>query len=230
MDTYMSSATGLYTTFLGNKKKERFEIILEPLQALLQLALLAYCPIGTKLAIANNLLVVQHPYWGQALVRTYYQDSKDDLFYLFNVIARYNKFYSYMKDEDSEERFLFKYLVTLAKKGIDNLLHTYTQIDRHALLHTLQMYKTMLESPDLFDRSDSDDDTDQEISLETNIDDIFINIRKLYSKEEFIIIYNTLLLVERNPQSYEAYMTGLNNILEPTNQKIKKWINDNIVF
>ena len=38
------------------KKKERFETILEPLQALVQIAFLSYYPIGSKLTIKNNIL------------------------------------------------------------------------------------------------------------------------------------------------------------------------------
>ena len=146
--TYMSSASGLYNTLIRSKK-ERFEIILEPLQAIIQLAILSFYPIGTKLTIYNNLLFVQPAYWGQSFVRTYYNDSKDDLFYLFNVIVRFNKFYYHIADLEGEERKLFDLLINLAKNGLDNLLQTYTQIQRHALLHTLQMYKNMLDNPDL---------------------------------------------------------------------------------
>ncbi len=41
----------LYKTISGSKKKERFETILEPLQALIQIGFLSYYPVGTKLTI-----------------------------------------------------------------------------------------------------------------------------------------------------------------------------------
>ena len=84
----------LYNTFIGGKK-ERFEIILEPLQAILQLALLSFNPIDSKLTINNNILYIQNPAWSQGVVRSYYHDSKNDLFYLFNVFIRFNKFYQH---------------------------------------------------------------------------------------------------------------------------------------
>ena len=83
----------LYSVVGKEKKKERFETILEPLQAITQLAILSFCPKGSKLSIANNLLYVQHPSWTQGLLRSYYQDARDDLYFLFNVIRRFNKFY-----------------------------------------------------------------------------------------------------------------------------------------
>ena len=38
------------STFIKNDKKERFDMILEPLQSIIQLALISYCPIGSKLS------------------------------------------------------------------------------------------------------------------------------------------------------------------------------------
>ena len=57
-----------------------------------------------------------------------------------------------------------------------------------------------------------------------------VNIKKLYSIQDYNIIYNTLVLLEKNPQNYNEYINGINSILNPINSQIKKWINDNIVF
>ena len=65
---------------------------------------------------------------------------------------------------------------------------------------------------------------------DTNIDLIFIKITDLYSQEDYTIIYNTLVKIQNDPQYYLNYVEGLNKILEPVNIRIKKWIDDNIVF
>ena len=44
------------------------------------------------------------------------------------------------------------------------------------------------------------------------------------------IILNTLTLIEKRPEHYETYISGLNQLMEPINIQIKKWINDNIVY
>ena len=44
------------------------------------------------------------------------------------------------------------------------------------------------------------------------------------------MIYNILTLIEKRPEYYENYILGLNNVMEPINVQIKKWINDNIVY
>ena len=62
------------------------------------------------------------------------------------------------------------------------------------------------------------------------IDTIFINIKDLYTQPEINILYNTLLIIQRDPTNYLNYINGINMMLIPMNEKIRKWINDNIVF
>ena len=257
----MYQATGLlYNTFILSKKKERFAIILEPLQALLQLALLSFTPIDTKLNIYNNILYIQTPTWNQSLRRSYNNDSKNDLFFLFNVFIRFNKFYPHLKNIKADNTNLFILLKQLCNRGIDNLLQTYKQTDNPALLHTLNIYKNMLNiassqepspesSPILTSRPcpsssinpiispSSSQELEQnnlayynESSSSVNIDTIFINITKLYTEHDLVIIFHTLLLISKNPGNYVEYIEGLNKILEPINKQIQKWIVDNIVY
>ena len=254
----MDTIVTLYSYLKSDKKKERFDIILEPLQALTQLSAMAFCPIGTKLTINNNLLYIQIPGWGQGLLRSFNNDKRDDLFYLFNVIIRFNTFYGYLKNngESDEDPKLFKLLIKLAKQGIDNLLLTYSTIDQPSLLHTLQMYRTLLENPELVVKSNSTSSNnnsnkkDKHISTEGNknnentellnnnedihskksINDVFINIRKLYSANERCILFHLLTLMEKHPEQHQTYIDAINAALNPVNNQIKKWINDNIVY
>ena len=45
----------LYSTLWSDRSKERFDV-LEPLQAMTQLALLSFYPVGTKVSTAENVL------------------------------------------------------------------------------------------------------------------------------------------------------------------------------
>ena len=304
----------------GKKTKERFETILEPLQAIIQIACLAYYPIGSKLAIHNNILIIQHPGYTQNVKRWYNNDKKEDVFYLYNVFSRFNKFYknvlargsgasgsvntngsevstvvSYAEYTNSQ---LFALLHDLAKTGINNLIRTYNQTDKIHILHTLQMYKGMLDSPELVRRLSNDgggggggagagarnhghsnitsasaeDDAKSAAKIindyderdlprqfplmpmssassasshpaghsthldnlmdnsNSHIDSLFIKITDLYSQDDFDIIYHTLMKVQNDTQYFTNYVDGLNKILEPVNIRIKKWIDDNIVF
>jgi hypothetical protein len=256
------------------KPRERFETILEPLQALLQIGFLAFYPIGSKLAIHNNILTIQAPGYTQHMRRWYNNDKKEDVFYLYNIFSRFNKFYKTVlsgtggSGATSENAALFSLLNELAKTGINNLIRTYNQTDKIHILHTLQMYKGMLDNPELVRRiANRHDDaavaaasaahaTDDELPrqypmktltsasssstsdhhhpvdnvIDTNVDLIFIKITDLYSQEDYTIIYHTLLKIQNDTQYYLNYVDGLNKILEPVNIRIKKWIDDNIVF
>lgn len=211
----------------SEKKKERFDIILEPLQAVTQLALLSFCPKGSKLAIANNLLTIQTPTWTQGLWRSYNHDGKEDLFFLFNGIVRFSRFYTYLKTESDEYCDLFDLLVQLGKRGIDKLLQTYATTEQPALLHTLQLYRILLEKPNL---TEAEEVEVNKLHCANSIDDIFINIRSLYTSHEFILLYQALLLLEKNPERYEVYIRGINTLLTPVYDQIQKWISDHIVY
>ena len=268
--TIMDKLLSFYNFFKADKKKERFDIILEPLQAITQLALLAFCPYGSKLTISNNLLFIQSANWGQGVIRSFNNDKRDDLFYLFNSIIRFNKFYSFLKANDNSnksDKLLYELLIRLSKKGIDNILQTYANVDEPSLLHTLQMYKTLLDNPNLIMDNDSkaqrndhkneqrneeqrndtnkkdsskndsskNDSSKNEVSSSSDItkksiDDVFIKIREIYSVYDRNMIFNILTLIEKRPEYYENYILGLNNVMEPINVQIKKWINDNIVY
>jgi hypothetical protein len=55
-----------------------------------------------------------------------------------------------------------------------------------------------------------------------------------YNSHIYTIIFNVLLQLDRNNDDgggdYMHYVNGLNQILEPINSSIKKWIDENIVF
>ena len=127
--------------------------------------------------------------------------------------------------ENEDFRNLFDLLISLGKAGIDNLLLTYANVDQASLLHTLQMFRTMLDKPELFcGETNSSDNSKKEI------DDVFIKIREIYSTDELNILYHTLLMANKNPEHYETYMNGINALMAPKYTAIKKWVNDNIIF
>ena len=308
-----STINFIYSTIRTKRKKERFETILEPLQAILQIGYLSFAPIGTKLTIHNNILQIQIPNYSQPVIRWYNNDTQEDLFYLFNIFYRFKKFYHFMNDSKSntDNKKLYDLLIELAKTGIGNLIRTYSQTDKIHILHTLQMYKTILESDGkgqknneilyqkrfenyelqnlpnshapvtshiqsssqgggasisfmaskrekekdkktkimqkiLRDESPeqepvpvtemdsivNNDTTSSDVSSPEvkNIDDVFIRITDIYTQEIYNIIYNTLNIMIKSDTDANIYIDGLNKLLEPTNSRIKKWIDEHIVF
>jgi hypothetical protein len=224
-----------------SRKKEKLDYILEPLQSMTQLCFLSFCPIGTKLTIYDNLLMIQQPGVSQGIIRYFNEDTKDDLYYLFNVFRRFLTYYKHLEEQhNTQHNKLYELIIELATKGLDKLIQTYTDSNKISVLHTLQMYKIMLQKRDFFDNDNINNqpsDISQPLAIRnklyndgTNIDNIFCNIINIYGREEYAIILNILQLCKKNPSNIENYITACNGIMRPNNEKIKKWINDNIAL
>ena len=244
----------LYKTVSSRRKKERFETILEPMQAILQIALLTFYPVGTKLTIQNNIMTLQPPTYSQSMTRWYNNDTKEDLCFLFNVFHRFKKFYAHYKTDPpgSVHHQLYALLIDMSKDGINKLIRTYAQTDKPHILQTLTMYKFILDdqlSPELMTLpapsgskphkmkpvlNDDDDPNSvggKEMSGSSNtVDDIFTTIVHVYTPELLNVMYNVLLLMQGNESNYQAYADGLNKIMEPTCVQLKKWIDEHIVY
>ena len=320
-----------------SRKKEKLDYILEPLQAMTQICLLSNCPIGSKLTIHDNLLKIQLPCITQGIVRYFNEDTKDDLYYLFNVFRRFLSYYKHLDnsrdnlltynsknknnknknnpriitnnknstvnrqstnnrqitdnrqstdnrqitdnkqsndnifnysndssvngnssvneeyvDEESKEvlknniirdnmirehfkrenyKKLFELVIELCIGGLDKLIQTYTDSNKISVLHTLQMYKIMLQKRDFFENQAFNASNLQNRNIDNNnIDNIFNNITNIYGHEDYEILLNLLTLCKKNKNNYDNYITACNSIFKPNNDKIKKWINDNIAL
>ena len=61
---------------LGSSQREKMDMVLEPMQVMIQLALLSHCQIGSKISVCNNILSIQKPKWSQGIVRYFNGDNK----------------------------------------------------------------------------------------------------------------------------------------------------------
>lgn len=204
---------------LRAKDKERADLILEPLQVMIQLALLAHSPIGTKISVSNNILSIQSPAWNQGVYRWWNNDNKDDLYYLFHAIRRYYKWYK------SQNNDIYNFILESAIKGIDKLIQTYKHTDKLSIQHTLSLYKNVLdlETEQLFK-----DETEQTLKM----DDVFKSIIGVYDKKLILVVYNILRLIEEEENSnHKDYMgDSLTVLLTPLNEKIRSWIQENLAI
>ena len=207
-----------------NRNKEHFETILEPLQSVLQLALVSFQPIGTKLYLQQNTLQFQTNTWHQSFVRFYNNDQKEDLYFLFNAITRFYTFYEHVyKSEDPILTKLFQMLVDFARNGIDRIILTYQQSNDNNLINMLQLYKVILRNPGKYVRPEDVHDS--------NIDQILIQINQIYTVPELHLLYNALCIIDQSePEDRPDLVRGLNRWMQPKCRTIKKWISEHIVY
>jgi hypothetical protein len=216
----MSAATQIVDLVNTTNKKEKVDMILEPLQVMITLALLSFCPVGTKIYISKNILYVHEPSVLQGVYRWLDGNSKDDLYYLFHAIRRYYKWYKTIDNK------VYELIMTLAKNGIKKLMTTYKDANQKTILHTLSLYHNILElnNEKLFESKDHAD--------VINIDQVFKNVKTVYDKKILMITYHTLVLMQetKNDKEILKYMNGIKMILTPTEQNIRNWIQTNLTL
>jgi hypothetical protein len=215
----------------GGKPKDKIDMILEPLQAMIQLALLSICPIGTKLRISENILYLQSPTIIQPLSRWYYCDKKDDLYFLYSVIKRYIKWYNPNINKKSPVSVeLYQLITSMGIEGLNNLFKTYSSSDSNTVIHVIQMYKNLLEYNN--DKIMTDEYLLDVEKNKINIDEVFENIITIYDDVILNVVYNILQLVKKedNVIGQQQIIDGLNSILYKTNYSIKEWIKLNLMI
>ena len=226
----------IYNNFIQTKIKGKQNIILEPLQVMVQLSLLSFCPIGTKITINNNILSLQPPTIAQPINRWFNYDKKDDIYHLFQVIKRFIKWYNNGNNNNSSgiiNNLFYSILVEQSKKGLENLIKTYQNCEMLTIIPVLNMYKDLLNTCDINKiHPEEKAETIEFYEINKNIDQIFFNISTIYTKEIIDVIFYMLQLLkkENNINIIDNYIEGLNIILSNINNKITTWINDNLII
>lgn len=226
-----SSFQLLYQILSSNRQKDKIDMILEPLQAMIQLALLSICPIGTKLRIQENILYLQTPNITQSLSRWYNSDKKDDLYFLYSVVKRYIKWYNPAANKKSPlSADLYQLITKMAKEGFDNLFKTYSSSDSNTVIHVIQMYKNLLEYNN--DKILVDEYIVDVEKNKVNIDEVFEHIIDVYDPHILQITQHTLLMMqeENDPSNQGYHLDGLNQMFMKYNKAIKEWIKVNLIL
>ena len=219
----------LYNSLSFSKAKDKIDMVLEPLQAMIQLSLLSVSMIGTKLTIQENILYIQAPNIIQPISRWYNADKKDDLYFLFQVIKRYIKWYNpHINKKSIITKELYNLITTMSIDGLNNLLKTYNSSDSNTVIQVINMYKNLLEKP----HEENNDKNEEQNNEMICIDEVFVNITKLYEPTILSIIYNVLSLIKKEEDSNVCndYIKGLNLLFTKNNKMIKEWIKVNLVF
>lgn len=223
MNLQTSPMQSIYNYLGLIKPKDKFNMILEPLQSMCQLAILGTKPIGSKLTISNNILSIQEPSIIQPISRWYNIDKKDDIYFLFQVIKRFIKWYNPENKNKIITKELYDLITKMAQLGLDKLIQTYTGTDNNSIVEVIHMYKNILENQSIkdFEKSSSD---------QINIDEVFEKILVIYDDKILSIIINILLLVnsEENLEFVSSYSNGFNQIMYKTNGQIQNWIKLNL--
>lgn len=206
-------------------------MILEPLQAMIQLALLSCCSIGTKLRIQENILQLQSPTLIQPIARWYYVDKRDDVYFLYGVIKRFLKWYNPRMNEKSPVSVeLYQLITSMAMEGLNQLFKTYSSSDSNTVIHVIQMYKNLLEYNN--DKIMADEFVVDAEKNRINIDEVFEKIIGIYDPTLLQLLHHSLELIrsEEEETNRVYMMEGLNLILYKVTKAIREWIRVNLTL
>lgn len=221
----------LYHALMNSKPKEKIDMILEPLQAMIQLSLLSICPVGTKLRIYENILYLHSPTMTQPLSRWYHADKKDDLYFLYAVIKRFIKWYNPTVNKNSPiPTELYQLITVMSVEGLNQLFKTYSSSDSNTVIHVIQMYKNLLEYNN--DKILLDEYLVDVEKQKINIDEVFESIIQIYDPNIVSIIYPILLMVrdEVKVDRQKNIISGFTLVLENYHCAIKDWIKMNLAL
>jgi len=230
MNTLLQPVQNAIYGAFGAKGKEKMDMILEPLQSMIQLALLSVFPTGTKLHIQENILYLQSPTLTQPISRWCHSDKKDDLYFLYAVIKRFIKWYNPAVNKKSPlSAELYQLITSMGIEGLNQLYKTYSSSDSNTVIHVIQMYKNLLEYNN--DKIMMDEYLVDVEKNKINIDEVFEVIITIYDTNIVPIIYHTLLLIknESDISHQTTITTGLTLLLQKYHHTIKEWIKMNLV-
>lgn len=130
----------IYKGLKGSTNNNNF--ILDPLSVVITLAMNAFKPVGTKLALYNGCLHLHDSGILQSTVRTLSGDSKDNIKIVNHPLIYACKYFFNNDAEPPSDEVIF--LFKTARQGLENLLYTYN--DDREIKTCLNTYINILNS------------------------------------------------------------------------------------
>jgi hypothetical protein len=182
--------TGLSVSKLAKHimpKHDKTQII-DPLSTIIRLVINSYKPIGTKICVYENRIILQEPSYIQGSLRTINGDNKEDLHFLLEPI----KFACLKIKKTDQMTFLFE----KAKLGLMNLKLTYQ--DYPLISRCIELYIKYIDSYLEGTNLDEDQMTESVILEKDITDKIYDNFNKLWTDNRISIIYGIITEIEKN--------------------------------
>jgi hypothetical protein len=169
------------------------DTLLEPMSIFIKLAIISFKPVGTKISINHNTIILDDANILQGIKRTLKRSSREEISLLFKPLKRVLIMYP-----PNDDHLIYIYNRVL--KGIDILKHGYS--DRPStLIHSLDLYssiiKRTLETKSLADK--------HKMFVPEKLYDIWTTL-------DIELIYSLLYNCEVNNDNIH-YMESIENVL-----------------
>lgn len=134
----MEDQSSLYST---RGEHEMYKYILDPFSVIVKLAIFSKKEEGCKFSIMNNVLYIQEPGFFQPLVRYLFNNTKEELSYLYNPIETACFYFINRENKNIENKNIEKIFI-MAQKGINQLIKQYRE--HNMIVHMLYMYYNVI--------------------------------------------------------------------------------------
>ena len=175
--------------------------LLEPMSAIIRLAMLCFESHGTKISIYNNRIYKQYPGLLQGTIRWTYGNKRNQLHNLYKPILMATKFYS---NDNEYISTIFKYAI----QGLSNLNNTYLNQNGDIVCHSIKLYKEILNKSNNENRDKIDYETDE---ITTKLYEKFNN---LWSTNQLKIIADLLNQANKKNNETPYFLEAINCILQ----------------
>jgi len=219
------------TTFPAEERQ-----ILDPLTTMVKLSILAYKPIGTKLAIDSNRIHFQEPSILQGFWRWAYGNKRYELHHLLNPIVKAVGRYQITNPD-------IKSIFENAMNGLERLKHNYQTASgspSSVVIHSLDLYIAIINNALITLTPQSATHPPKLLDVQKNGGVIFNNLqledeqgvnshnlfKDLWTDEEISLIAKMLDQVTTAKRDYRTYIEAISKILEMKEERANEMLND----
>ena len=190
-----------------NKSTDLYNFVLDPLSAIIKLAIISNKPVGTKIFIDDHTICFQEPGMFQGFCRLILKTNKTDMQYLYNPIEMACQLYL-------TEEYVCKYpklksLFISAQQGLIKLKETYK--NSNIICLCFNYFNILIEN--YLDRG-----TSKKLFLRDNMsvfytDELNATTSKLWNEQKITIVLNLITYISSDTQddvkSLETIMEGV---------------------
>lgn len=190
--------------------------VLDPLTTMVKLAILAFKPNGTKIAIDSNHITFQEPTVFQGFWRWAYGNKRYELHHLLNPILKVVKRYDVSNPS-------IKLIFQNAVLGLDKLKQSYNN-SSSVVNHSLDLYMSIInnvlmpdtKSNNVFNSVQEDDEHPSYISI----------FKDLWRDDEIVLVANMLVQIQTSAKESTTYLDAINTILIMKEDRAYELISD----
>ena len=203
--------------------------VVDPLQAIVSLAVLNFLESGTKVSVRNYQLVIDEANMYQGLVRWWCKDTRESLHSLFNAIRRFNIWEEMYSLPEGFAELLRKN----AAEGVEKLQETYLRNDNYTeankdkyVVDMLGMYKKMIANKSAENGFNQSQEKDM-----SEIDRVFCAVTKIPQKNEkdlLYVLFKTIMSSNENSEK-KVFVQALETARKPSQIRVNNWITKNMV-